>query len=427
MARGGNNGADIEPEYRHPPKWLEHLAACCLGAAPGDTRLGDLAEQHGRTVRRLGADLGAEPWAMAMTRVAADFHYVVSAGNVMLFARAVDPCLRLSESNAPSLIAHELRERTMSMLRFTAQRLVVPAALLICSALLVKSAADVWENWRQSEALMASLQREKAESAAQRMDAFKSELERQVGWVTSAQWTSLPVEQRRFDYVRLLRQVPAITSLTLLDGKGHEQLVVDRLTMDKVNSDVDRSAEVPFIKAIEGYASGASYWTPIYYRKGTEPYVTVAVGHGRRAGVTVAEVNLKPVWDVIKAIKVGEAGYAYIVDDTGRLVSHPDLRVVLRGSDLSALPQVAAARHAPPSAEAFEGKNLQGDAVLSVNAAVPALGWRVFVDVPAAEKRDALLGAAVRSAILLIIGLVAAGLAIRIALRPFAPAGAAHA
>ena len=32
----------------------------------------------------------------------------------------------------------------------------------------------------------------------------------------------------------------------------------------------------------------------------------------------------KLVWDMIRAVKVGETGYAYIVDGTGRLIADPD-------------------------------------------------------------------------------------------------------
>ena len=38
--------------------------------------------------------------------------------------------------------------------------------------------------------------------------------------------------------------------------------------------------------------------------------------HGRNAGVTVAEVNLKLIWDVITGLKIGQGGYAYVVDAT---------------------------------------------------------------------------------------------------------------
>jgi hypothetical protein len=65
---------------------------------------------------------------------------------------------------------------------------------------------------------------------------------------------------------------------------------------------------------------------------------------GRKAGVTVAEVNLKLIWDVITAIKMGKTGYAYVVDDKGRLIAHPDMSRVLRNTDMSGLPQVTAAR-----------------------------------------------------------------------------------
>jgi cache domain-containing protein len=85
---------------------------------------------------------------------------------------------------------------------------------------------------------------------------------------------------------------------------------------------------------------------------------------GRDAGVTVAEVNLKLIWDVITALKIGQGGYAYVVDREGRLIAHPDIRLVLRNTDLAPLPQIAAARAEaagelvqPPGAMVAKGIN----------------------------------------------------------------------
>jgi hypothetical protein len=49
--------------------------------------------------------------------------------------------------------------------------------------------------------------------------------------------------------------------------------------------------------------------------------MTVAVPIERFAGdvvgVLVAEVNLKYIWEVVSRIKVGQAGYAYVVSREG--------------------------------------------------------------------------------------------------------------
>jgi hypothetical protein len=73
--------------------------------------------------------------------------------------------------------------------------------------------------------------------------------------------------------------------------------------------------------------------------------MTLAIAGTRRdAGVSVAEVNLKLIWDVVSQIKVGERGHAYVVDAQGRLIAHPDISLVLRNTDMSKLAQVRAAR-----------------------------------------------------------------------------------
>ena len=74
---------------------------------------------------------------------------------------------------------------------------------------------------RTSDALVA-LQREKARSAAARIEQFVKEIERQIGWTThpAARDGPAALEQRRMDYFRLLRQVPPITEVSRLDARG---------------------------------------------------------------------------------------------------------------------------------------------------------------------------------------------------------------
>src|ERR1700756_3763776 len=182
---------------------------------------------------------------------------------------------------------------------------------LVSLVLLINGSLDIWFSYDGARDAAIRLQREKADAAAQRIEEFIAEIEKQIGWTTATQWASSPIEQRRFDYGRLLRQVPAITELSQLDDHGHEQLKVSRLSMDVVGSDADYSTDPRFTEAL----ARKVWFGPVYFRKESEPYMTMAVAQtGRNAGVTVAEVNLKLIWDVITAIKIGKTGYAYVVD-----------------------------------------------------------------------------------------------------------------
>jgi HAMP domain-containing protein len=122
-------------------------------------------------------------------------------------------------------------------------------------------------------------------------------------------------------------------------------------------------------------------------------------------GVTAAEVNLKFVWDVVSRIRIGEKGSAHVIDAGGSLIAHPDISIVLRNTDLSALPQVAALRQPDAKAQA-PSLGIGGDPVLSAHAAIPTLRWTVFVESPETEAFAPLYASIVRAALLLGAGLL---------------------
>ena len=151
------------------------------------------------------------------------------------------------------------------------------------------------------------------------------------------------------------------------------------------------------------------YYGPVYFRRESEPYMTLAIAGTRRdAGVSVAEVNLKLIWDVVSQIKVGERGHAYVVDAQGRLIAHPDISLVLRNTDMSRLAQVRAARGGTggdPSERVQESTNIEGREVLSASAPVAPLGWLVFVELPAQEAYAPLYAALQRLGLVLLAAL----------------------
>jgi hypothetical protein len=256
---------------------------------------------------------------------------------------------------------------------------------VVCVALLSNGIFDVYFYYQEHKASLIRIQREQAEAAAAKIGQFIKEIESQLGWTTQLPWSAGSIEQRRFDALRLLRQVPAITELAQLDASGKERLRVSRLAMDVVGGGTDFSNDPKFTEAV----ARKVYYGPVYFRRESEPYMTLAIAGTRRdAGVSVAEVNLKLIWDVVSQIKVGERGHAYVVDAQGRLIAHPDISLVLRNTEMSRLAQVRAARSSvsgSPSETVQESENI-GFAVL---AGMFLAGRMVGSDPGAAHRRRA--------------------------------------
>ncbi len=127
------------------------------------------------------------------------------------------------------------------------------------------------------------------------------------------------------------------------------------------------------------------------------------------AGITVAEVNLKFIWEVISRIKVGQNGFAYVVDGQGRLIAHPDISQVLKKLDLSSLAQVKRALASAPSEQAEQftiARDAGGREMLAAWAGIPTLGWEVFVEQPLKEAFATLDASLRRTGLLLLLGLL---------------------
>jgi two-component system, NtrC family, sensor kinase len=230
-------------------------------------------------------------------------------------------------------------------------------------------------------ALQSRILQMQAEAIADKISQFINEARNQLVWTTQLPRSGSTLEQRRFDALRLLRQVPAITELAQVDASGKEQLKVSRLAMDVVGSGIDLSTEPKFTETI----ANKRYFGPVYLRRNAEPYVTMGLaGSSSDIGVSIAEINLKLIWDLVAQAKVGEKGQAFVVDQRGRLIAHPDVDLVRTNTDMSRLPQVRAALDGPQKT-VTEATNLQGKQVLSASAAVNPLGWRVFVELPRDE------------------------------------------
>jgi signal transduction histidine kinase len=292
---------------------------------------------------------------------------------------------------------------------------------LVCGALLISGGVGLYFAYQENKEALASLQREKAAGAAARIEQFVSQIEQQLAFAALPQLGAEGLEQRRIEFLKLLRVVPAVTDIAQIDAKGREQLAVSRLAMDVAGANKDRSKEPAFQNA----RPGRTWFGPVYFRKETEPYMSIAVRSGGESGpVTVAEVNLKFIWDVVSRIRIGQKGKAYVVDSTGHLVADPDIGLVLRKTNLSGLEQVKAA-FAPGADEsqAMLAKDLNGKAVLTAYAPIepareqaarggPAsmLGWKVFVEQPASEVYAALDATVLRTLVMEVAGLLLSAL-----------------
>lgn len=285
------------------------------------------------------------------------------------------------------------------------------AAAIIGVAALVLGAAGGWSLYLFAGAQMtaiASMHQLQATTAAASIQRFVDDIETQLRSLIGPSWANTNEDDRRVDTVRMLRALPAVSTLRLVDPQGREQLRVSRLGPDIAGSGTDLSQTEAYKAARQqGRHVGA-----VYFLDGSEPYVTIHVGGASdRRGSVVADVNLKLISDTVAGIRIGEAGRAFLVDSQGRLISHPDISLVLRRTEVASLRHVQAALGTPLSGKEgnlVAGQDLEGGSVLSAHALLPSLGWSIITELPRAEALAPVNTAVRLSIATLVCGLLAA-------------------
>ena len=289
--------------------------------------------------------------------------------------------------------------------------------VLITGAVMATSIAGLYGVYGDHQMAQARLEESEARGAAARIQQFLADTERDLSSAAPAFWAAGggTLDQRVNDYQRLLSRAPAITDVLYVNALGREQVRVSRLGLNLIESDVDHSQD-PLYVAARGHSPA---YSGVTFRDGTEPYLRVAEAEpGPNGGVLIADVNLKFIWDVISGIRVGKRGLAYVVDADGILIAHPDISLVLRRSDMLGLAQVRAATANPlPGGGAMIAEDRRGRHVLSAFETVQPVNWRVFTEQPLEEAYAPVIASAVRSVLVLMLGIAAAFLASIVAAR----------
>jgi class 3 adenylate cyclase len=209
--------------------------------------------------------------------------------------------------------------------------------------------------------------------------------------------------------------------VALVDEAGIERLHVSRIDLNREAGQKDRSDD----PAVSGARAAGVWYGPVTYYHESEPFMVMSVaGNRKAAGIAVAEINLKLVRDVIAGIRVGNRGRAFVTDQLGRLVAHPDLSKVLQGTNDEVARRLRQLRDEIEEAGGRSITTVNGDdeAVVASMEDIPGVGWTVFVEQPQAEAFAPIYAALWRTGGLLLgTAAGAAGLAYWLARRMSGP------
>ncbi|MDF0520270.1 adenylate/guanylate cyclase domain-containing protein [Bradyrhizobium yuanmingense] len=270
--------------------------------------------------------------------------------------------------------------------------------------LILGAAVEASFGYRDQRRQISAVLQADARAASDRIEAFSEGIRDQLGWMVQLPWAAGGDAQHKIDALRLLQQVPAIVSVSLLDETGTERVFVSRLLLNRTGRGIDMSTD----PAVVGARANKVWYGPVQYQRDSEPYMRIAVaGSLPEAGVAIAEVNLKLIWDVIAAIRIGETGYAIVVDNSGHLIAHPDISLVLRGRASSgSFGRIKHLVGAASGGAVITGD--QGNPVVALSVRAADVGWTVIAMLPTSEAFASIRAALWRSSILIAFGVLIA-------------------
>ncbi|MCS7177769.1 MAG: GAF domain-containing protein [Anaerolineae bacterium] len=242
--------------------------------------------------------------------------------------------------------------------------------------------------------------------------------------VTKVLWSAPQAQQDFLIYLMSLQ--PSIRHLVLLNYRGWKLAEYARASMPSAKSPLERlSADW-----LDQVNRGQRYISPVYVDERTsEPMVVIAVPVtnilGDIQGALVAEVNLKFMWDLVDRLRVGDTGFAYVVDRDGNLLAFRDIARVLQGENVAYLKEVGefVGSLAPvDETGASISRGIEGTLVVATYAPLGTPDWAVVTEIPVAEAYRPIINSLILvGAVLVTVIVIVGGFSNQIARRLSAP------
>jgi signal transduction histidine kinase/HAMP domain-containing protein len=265
------------------------------------------------------------------------------------------------------------------------RRLMVWGLALLGFAVALSTIASSIYSRKEIQQASAQLQTEIASATARQIHSFITrKVERLQDTTLGMSLYPFGGDEQRLLGQLLLKNDPSLREVSVLDHQGKETLKLSERAIFLASDFRDQATTPPFVEAIQGRV----YFGPVRTSTRAEPYLTMAIpikpSPARTIGVLVAQIDLKFLWEEIAGAKFGRGGYAYLVNETGLLIAHPDPSLVLKSIPLDRLQKVGRflSTHSADTSPGKEVKGISGTLVLSTYAPVQDLGWAVVVEEP---------------------------------------------
>ncbi len=179
---------------------------------------------------------------------------------------------------------------------------------------------------------------------------------------------------------KILDTTTSFQEIVLTDSKGKILSGVSsdqRVLMDMVT--------IPQSVWFQRASRGEAYYSPVQIAEDGKPYMVLAIPLSENRGVLAARSSLDRLWQEVHEIHFGRSGYAFVINQDGRVIAHPDIEVVLRMTNLEYSPGMAPILSAPNHEWSGKTYDSRGKQVVVSSQQIGQSGWIIVTEMPYTE------------------------------------------
>jgi signal transduction histidine kinase len=278
--------------------------------------------------------------------------------------------------------------------------------LLLCGAITAFGISEMVAAFNAAQTRIGQVQSAQAGELAHAIRSSLGTIERHVGAVTMLPWAMqgwLTLDQRREEYMRLLRLAPSVESASFLDASDRELLLVSRRSVDYWSGDHE-----PMERPLASPPSSMScVYGTVQYRDDYDPILTLSLSYPEAAalGLTRVTLSLRALARELGPTLAVPDAEIYVVDAKGKVVLHHDPSLML---EARLVPALKAFFLRQDHDALTRGAGLHGTRVLRSLEPLGELDWHVVVEQPLAHAMAPAWATLMRAAAFLLLGLLAA-------------------